>query len=322
MNKFFSIVFLSLVAVTVNAQNRKFNSSVSAQYSARQFRSVTDTLFPMSFVDTANGGTGCQLTSYSVDITNPLDSGYVSGTNIYGDIEKGQRYYISDYGFDTVAIDKLVAQFSIIHQSGSLGMAVGKIYSLNAAGLPDSLIATSIPVSIASISVIINGIAEFDFTTAVTVSNGFLASIDFSSCLTDTLALVQTEANCFDTIGGAWEKWSDSSWHSFNNSWNFETDFSIFPVLSNSVLIAVTYIENNFNQLVYPNPCNSQLSVAINKGENEIRIFNAVGTEVYKEQNMFGNLKAIATGNLPAGFYSAVISDTHSNRVVKFVVQH
>lgn len=275
-----------------------------------------------SFIDTANGGGGCTLATYSVDLTNPVDSGYISGTNIYGDLEKGQRYVFSDYGFDTVTVDKLIAHFSIVHPNGTLGLVAGKLYSINSQGLPDSLLAVSNPVSVASIVFSLNGTAEFDFPSPVTIGNGLVAAIDFSNCLSDTLAIVQTAANCFDQAGGSCEKWSDSTWHHFNNTWAFETDLSIFAVLSNAVASSSASISEKEVKNIFPNPCNSYLTIELGKNENEIRLMNITGEEVFHAGQLSGNMLQISMENFPAGIYSALISGDDNFRALKFVVLH
>ncbi|MEI7801063.1 MAG: T9SS type A sorting domain-containing protein [Bacteroidota bacterium] len=322
MNKFFLITLLTLITFSIDAQTRKCNSVNAEINSARHSRSVADTLMPFSFIDSANGGSGCTLATYSVDLSNPVDSGYISGTNIYGDLEKGQRYVFSDYGFDTVTVEKLIVHFSIIHQSGSLGLLSGKIYSVDAQGLPDSLLATSNPVSVSSISVIINGIAEFDFPSSVTVSGGLVAVIDFSNCLTDTLAIVQTEANCFDQTGGSCEKWNDSTWHHFNNTWAFETDLSIFAVLSNAIASSTSSALEQAGKNIFPNPCSSYINIELGKNENDIRLLNITGEEIFHAEDFNASTLQISTANFPAGIYSALIASNGNLRAVNFVVQH
>lgn len=251
----------------------------------KNFRSLTDTLIPGSFIDSSLGGTGCASVVYSVDVNSPIDSGYVAGTNIYKDLEKGQRFYLSDYGYQGVTINKIIAHFGIIQPSGASGFVFAKIYNLNQNGFPDSLLGISDTISISDLVIAVNGIAEFNFISSVTISSSLLVSVDFSNCLLDTLALVHTEENCFDTTGGAWEKWADSTWHSFNNSWQFETDLALFPMLSNGVLQFESNISLDNSIKIFPNPACKLINVYSENPLEDISVYDFLGRK-FKSENI------------------------------------
>ena len=280
MKNFFLIVFFLAVAISLNAKNLKPNSIKSTYNVKSNYRFISDTLIPASFIDSSLGGLGCQSSVYPVDINAIIDSGYVSGTNIFNDLEKGQRYILSDFGYLIVTINKVSTHFGIIQPSDTSGFVFAKIYNQNSSGLPDSLLAVTDSINISDLAAAINGIAEFNFPSSLIISNSFVISVDFSNCLNDTLGIIHTESNCFETSGSAEERWNDGTWHSFNNSWQFETDLAIFPVISDGVLMNTTNIlvEKQIN--VYPNPASNLINFSSSRYFENISVYDVSGRKI------------------------------------------
>lgn len=131
---------------------------------------------------------------------------------------------------------------------------------------------------------------------------------------------MHTEENCFDTIGGAWEKWNDSTWHSFNNSWQFETDLALFPVLSDGVLLSTTSIEQSNKINIYPNPTNNILYINSLNQFNEYSVYDNSG-KIILHKNTCGikNLQ-IDFSFLTNGIYYLKFVGTDNIQFKKFAV--
>lgn len=322
MKKIFSFLILTVITISLNAQNRTSNSINFSEFQTGKSRSINDTLFPYSFIDTSSGGIGCLSVVYAVDINFPLDSGYVTGTNIYNDLEKGQRYNISDYGFDSVLIDKVIIQFGIIHPYDTAGFVTAKIYRLNSFGFPDSLLRISDSLSVTDLVLNVNGMAEFNFDLPIVCTNFFTVSVDFTNCQQDTIAVIHTIQNCYETTGSSFEKWSDFSWHEIKNSWQFETDLAIFPVLSNGVLITAEMISNINKTSFYPNPVSDLLNIFNASKASEFSIYNLTGRKIIQQKVNEPNNFQLDFSEYPNGIYFIKLSEIDFEIMKMIVVQH
>ncbi|MCC6691391.1 MAG: T9SS type A sorting domain-containing protein [Bacteroidia bacterium] len=90
----------------------------------------------------------------------------------------------------------------------------------------------------------------------------------------------------------------------------------------------VTGIDNNKTQrnslAVYPNPANN--FVIIETGEQNVTtgsltVFNALGQEVYNQNNLLKNQTKIETSHFPAGVYFVKVISNNSTRTGRFVVE-
>lgn len=312
---FFSVFVASFSSI---AQSGKYHSEGVAVKSTH-YRSVADTLMSAGFIDTASGGLGCNINSYPVDLTYPFDSGYVSGTNIYGDLEKGQLFHVSYYNLWSVNIDAALVKFMNVSAGPQPGFLQSKIYRINSSGYPDSLLSVSDTINVASIA----GEFELLFSFPVSVSSirDFILSVDFENCLTDSIAVLQTESGCYENSGSAFEKWGDDSWHTIANSWQFETDFAIFPIISNAVPLSV--LENaKKNILMYPVPCKEKMNFNLTGDESKISIYNSIGQLILQEETSGRKNISINTSVFPDGFYSAQISYGRYYQINNFLILH
>ena len=143
-----------------------------------------------------------------------------------------------------------------------------------------------------------------------------------SNCLTDTLAIVHTEANCFDNVGYAWEKWNDSTWHSINNSWQFETDLAIFPVLSNAILLGEDQLINTKQLSVFPNPANNFITIITSDENVELSIFTVLGRRILYQKIKKSRVQKIDISNFENGIYLIVETTKLFSGSKKIVVVH
>ncbi len=322
MKNFFSFLILTIISISLNAQSRKSNPINLSEYQTKRFRSISDTLIPSSFIDTSSGGMGCQSVVYTVDSNFPIDSGYVTGTNVYNDLQKSQRYNISDFGFDSIQINKVIVHFGILHPSDSDGYVTAKIYQLNSLGFPDSLIETSDTLNVTDLIFNINGIAEFNFDLPVLCTKSFAVSVDFSNCQQDTIAVAHTIQNCFESTGSSFEQWDDFSWHQIKNSWQFETDLAIFPVLSNGVLIAAGLVSKKNNISIYPNPVLDLLNISSSSQYNEFSIYSLVGKNIIQQIVTETNDFQFNFSEFSNGIYFIKLAGNEGEFVKMIVVQH
>ncbi|MEO5674982.1 MAG: T9SS type A sorting domain-containing protein [Chitinophagales bacterium] len=243
------ILLFNLSAVNAQRSGAVFFPLQNQTVGGSDLRDITDTIMPLSFIPASEGGLGCFTGIYS----SP-DSGYVTGNNQYGDLEKAQFFALSQMGYaDSGSLQSVLVKFSYKTQNAYPENVVVKIYSADTSGnIPANVIATSESVNLSSINTD-GGYTQFIFTTPVTVSDSFFASVQLPVSTGDTLVILSTQDNCVGNSGWSWELWNDFTWHTISDSWVLNLDLAIFPVISFPDISGVNEIDNNTLQL-FPNP--------------------------------------------------------------------
>ena len=227
-------------------------------------RNVIDTIVPLSFIPVSEGGLGCFTGIYPAP-----DSGYVTGNNQYGDLEKAQFYDLGRMGYaDTGAIQSALVNFAYKTQNSSPEDIVVKIYDANPGGFePANLLGISQSINVSSINAN-ESYTLFHFDTPVPVSDSFFVSVQLPSSTGDTLVILSTQDNCVGNSSWAWEQWKNGTWHSIFNSWILDIDLAIFPVVDLPFGDAVIEAPSAANLKIYPNPATNFITIQFPNGIN------------------------------------------------------
>lgn len=221
-------------------------------------------------------------------------SGFVAGSNEFGDLEKMQFFQIAG----TAQVTEILVWFGGKTVSANPGNVVGAIYSANAGGAPLQVM-DSTHVTMASIDTS-GSFTSFLLAKPVTVDSSFFAGIIMSTAPGDLIGMVSTDDGC-NAAPNSWERWSDGTWHTIESAWTnsqglpLKIDFAIFPVVQTT---ATSVQENgpgpeSFTlQQNYPNPFNPTTSITYSVAENtrvKLTIYNLAGQEIRTLVNGFEN---------------------------------
>ncbi|MGK9477659.1 CARDB domain-containing protein [Melioribacter sp. OK-6-Me] len=248
---------------------------------------------------------------WTVGTTPPADSGYVSGTNIYNDLGKYQRFDITvnshliqaNLYFAVKQIAGTADNFNLVVKSAQIDGAPGstlysKSYSVDS-------------IDISNPGVVYNA---FPIDTDVSLTGPFFIGIEWLSGVDDQFGLVTDSANEGANAKRAWEKWSDGTYHDINSAWqNLDIDLWIAAVLSTTTEIKVITNELPQGYILsqnYPNPFNpiTKIKYAIpHNAYVTLRIYDVLGNEVKKlvsESQNAGYYEVEFDGsNLASGIY-------------------
>lgn len=180
---------------------------------------------------------GDSLTYYVFDQVNPVDTGYVTGNNIYGDLEKGML--VKHTG--TSSVNSVLA---MIVKKGNVGTGTCavKIYSKGSDNMPNTLLGTSDPITLSTITTNLN---SFSFATPVSVTGDFFATIVLPTVDGDTIVVVSTKATCTpDPDSLSIEKWGDGTFIYLKTQYDFNPDLAIWPIVETVTGITNATIDN------------------------------------------------------------------------------
>jgi len=251
------------------------------------------------------------------------NGGYVSGTNGYLDEEKLQAFFPS-------APAGLIGVWvwfggKSLPAAGTTARACLKIRDLDetpVSGAPyikgPSATLDSAFILLSDIdtgSVYPAGLNWIPLTLPLLVTKSFVAGISFSEFLADTAAALAIKSTLPDSIfigGRSWEKW-DGEFYRVIDSWGFDTDFAIFPVIDTTF--------NGLNKLnrialtAFPNPSTDFLNLSfpvLNDG-GTITIYDSTGRICGTwKQPAKATSAVIPANNLAGGNYVVVISGRNS----------
>jgi len=170
--------------------------------------------------------------SQMVNVSGVTDQwGFVTGTNGFGDLGKGQILT-----FDGSESYTVIGGVGFFVESGivSDGEITAEVYTLDADGVPADLVATSNPVKVSDIvldsaNFIRPTIFVFPPESNMVLSDpSFLLNFDISNAYetNDTVALYHTNDNC-GSGDDTWEKWDDGSWVKFSDGDGWAADLDL-----------------------------------------------------------------------------------------------
>lgn len=239
-------------------------------------RNFIDTVMPISFIPQNEGGLGCFTGVY-----NAPDSGYVTGNNKYGDLDKAQFFSLSKMGLGSPAtIQNVIVYFGLKTLSAFPGAIYVSVYDVDTTGFqPGNVLASSLPVNLTDLNTA-GQPAIFTLPVSIAVPDSFFVSVVLPQTSGDTVAITSTLDECSAFSGWSWERWSNGTWHALINSWILDVDLAIFPVMDLPQNTGVDPLFVTTQHALYPNPTRdfSQLHYTLqNAGDVKIMIINSLG---------------------------------------------
>jgi len=281
-----------------------------------------DTIKPSSFAASCyTTSPSTSLVLYYADVKTPHDSGYISGTNVYGDLEKAQHFVNSTTTTLTGCAVKIHRSFS--STSTLIGTKV-KLYSYSGTIPSTVVIATSNLVPQNTINN--NGLTVFSFSTPIVVSSDYVMSVLLPNHVGDTTAIFSTLTSCNSGQSLSWERASDNSWGSMHTNWNFSTtqniDLAIFPLKQVVVTTDILEIKKDKPYFLMPNPAFDTFSIMKNENsENTANvIITSIAGEIISDFTLTPNSK-IDCGQWNSGIYFIHLSDESGSCNLKFIKQ-
>lgn len=253
---------------------------------------------------------------------------YVSGMNTYGDKAKAEKFSGSSYtpGNNVAGTYIYFGKFKYASATSNVNVRVwdasgtGGSPGANALGTKNLLLNT-IPTSGS-----FPGAIYVPFTTPVAVTGDFFVGVEFSDPYVagDTVVLFTNLIGYSQSPGTAWEKYSDNTWHTFEDYWDEPFALAIMPVLCPMTTSDKDMAGDVDNISIYPNPSTGAVSVMIglNKiSEVKLEVYNSVGQLVKSSVMQSGNGGRVDfdLSDKDAGMYFMKIQ-TESSVVTKRVI--
>jgi hypothetical protein len=262
----------------------------------------------------SNHYANASFTYYSVDGTVPLDSGYVSGNNAYGDLAKLQKFDAS-VGVSGGGQIKGVC----LWVANKVGTGAFQVLILkDAAGAPDltlggvlgtsTVMLSAVDTSSAGLQGIVNGgpvpvgfnaVAMFASPIGIPGTPGnykFWVSLVLPTGA-NQMSLVQNNVQTFpyaDAATHVGELLSTSAYSAITG-WgaSFLATFAMFPIMQFS---PASLDEASFVTGVYPNPASSELNITSNEALASVSVVAMDGKVVATSTTSTVNVAALAAG--------------------------
>jgi hypothetical protein len=275
-------------------------------------REYIDTVMAASFVPLNEGGLGCATGVYAAP-----DTGYVTGNNNYGDLQKAQFYSLHQMGYTAPGVLQGIQVFTAVKTTfAGFSQVVVQLYDVDTGGFrPGNLIAISNPISINDLDATGLG-TTFFFPGSVEVGDSFFVSVVLPSNTGDTLALLSSIKDCSGINGWSWEQWSNGTWHTLEDSWIADIDLAIFPILDLPFNVGVDETSFSWKEAsIFPNPASGKTTLyyqLTSPGLIHFTIFNAQGIKVQElainRQHAGNYTELFDVKLLSAGYYVLLIS--------------
>jgi hypothetical protein len=295
--------------------------TIVAAFASTSVAQTCDTLFNLvSPLDTP--------TYYFGSVTGAPDSGYISGNNIYGDLQKAEE-------FSAAVGDTLTSAFidfaivAVNPGDSDKTVTILAYDSTGAGGAPGNAF-DSAKITYRQITqavTLINSQTAFaavpvSFNNHVLPTSGFYISVVLPDTLGDTLAVYQNEVPP-GPDGRAWEYGvgqSGYAWASITSDWGF-TGGNVGLYIAAGVCVpaadtatGIVQLSNNLQVKVYPNPATDVINLVWNQLTNaDLAIIDMKGT-VLSTMTVSGGMQTVYNiHNLAAGAYILRITDKATN---------
>ncbi|MBA3665373.1 MAG: T9SS type A sorting domain-containing protein [Bacteroidetes bacterium] len=328
MSKKLIILFFFALVISLNGQNQKQGASSFEEFQADKQNSsneifssaaLTDTLKPASFsMSCYTTNPSSALVLYYADVKVPHDSGYVSGTNIYGDLEKAQHYLVNSTTTITGCAVLLKRAYS--GTSSSIGTKV-KIYGY-ASGAPTTSVIASTSL-MPQYQLNNSGFTVFTFSVPVVLTGNFVMSVVLPNNAGDTTAIFSTKTTCNSSTSESWEKAVNNVWGSIHSNWNFSIsqniDLAIFPLIKGTVTTEIKEEQSNPNSVLFDGE-NCILKTALLSYPLSVIVKDLSGKTCVKRT--MDSHEEFDMKILPNGVYILQSGEANGNPLKKIVVFH
>lgn len=280
MKKLFTMVLAASAFAGFAQKNEAVLTAAKQLPIGNQFADKSDSLLQPAFLS----DTSCGIALYTTTVQGQ-PGGFVTGVNVYGDLEKGQIFQ----GVAGAKVDTTIAFVGAklaMTGAGANDTYVAKLYTLNlGADTTLTLLGTSQPVAFANIDTnVVQGIPSptfFVFNPAVPVPGTFVINYEVAKIVNDTItsgiAIYSSTDGCG---GGAIEVWNDGNVAYMSSAWGADIDLLTF--VSQKWFASID--ENVLSSFsVYPNPASATANFAYtlkNTTKVNFRIINVAGQTV------------------------------------------
>ena len=243
------------------------------------------------------------------------NGGFVSGTNGYGDSEKLQAFFsLRSESVLGAYIWFGSKTYNSLDMNSRLCLKVKNVDTseTNTApfyrGITNTIDSTWISMADVDTGLVFpSGLQYFAFDSPVLVNRFYAIGLNFDSLardtsgnLLDSIAVFNSAKDSVSAVGMSWEKWN-GNYKRIVDTWGFDLDFAIFPVID-TTLNTISRITNlDFN--VYPNPAidfiQIQAYITANSTVELIDMFGKVALKQTVEQNetrLTLNIQSILSG--------------------------
>jgi hypothetical protein len=276
-------------------------------------RSQIDTLKPPSFALPCFVNPQTSLVAYYADYVSPHDSGFVTGNNVYGDLEKAQ-HYTNTASLTITGCAVLLNRVASSH-TAIIG-AKAKLYAFSSNHPTGTALDSSSLIKQDSLNN--NSYTIFNFLKPMAVSSDFVVSIVLPSHNGDTMVVLSTYTTCNSGKSLSWERAVDNSWGTIHSNWNFangaDIDLAIFPLYndSNTSIGNLNYPDN---YLYFDNDLNLLKFSSLN-GKNHLVIYDLPGRLVLDREV---ESKEINLSFLQQGYYIVSIDNGRQQLIKKII---
>lgn len=271
----------------------------------------TDTETKTNYINVTATSTTCDTLNWPpVDTlrlytatNNGQYAGYVSGNNLWQD--KAKANYFSSY-VSTKKINAVILYFGVGKGNNATNIPIRIHSNTGTGGAPGT---TALATQNVTLGTIISNVTAqlptiVTFTTPVTVTTPFYASVGLPTAAGDTISLytMVTATNV------AWEQWSDNVWYPYSHqsSWQMNAQLSIWPIMCPTG----TYINelNDVPTSIYPNPTADGVNIVFPYPANtkvDIIVTDLFGRICKQEQviSTYGEAYFLDLNNMSNGIY-------------------
>ncbi len=249
------------------------------------------------------------------------NGGWVSGTNGYGDLEKGQFLFDAGRG----EVYSIMALIGAKKAGNGDGTFEANLYMFDSNG-PSSYLGTTQSRTFADIDTS-GAFTTFPFATPISYAWNFFASVVVDKPgNTDSIVVLHTDLDCGGN--GAWEKWDDGSWNTFASWGGADPALWIYAEVDMTFMGDNEFLVQRGTHKVNPNPAKNHAhlvySLIDDASDVEIAIYNVNGQRLatYNRGAEIAGLHGLDLDiqSLAAGTYIYTISTDGAVEQGKFVV--
>lgn len=313
MKKLYTLIAAAAISGTALAQE------------AQLYRTYESTLTVPNATETVTDTLIAPPTCASPDfqVYGATTGGYLSGTNGYGDKEKGMLIFPSQaYKIENVYAVIPVKEHVI---SGNIHAYIYPVDT--AAGTVGAAVGTSSPVAVTSIDTTTLGWTAFNFSNGPVVSGAFIMTIQVDNG-GDTIGIMTTSVGA--ACGGSqmFEKLADDSWANTSVRWGGADVWMWMMADADNNISTEENILDRQSARAFPNPANENINITYHiNGSSEvvISVMDIQGrvvmtqTENQVEGRQFVEMN---TSALSAGTYFYSVQSGSDVMSGKFVVRH
>jgi hypothetical protein len=258
---------------------------------------------------------------YYAAVTNNPDSGYLTGTNAYGDLAKAEKYMVGSSGYQLKAIQ------AYLYVTGTHTVTFN-VWNDNS-GIPGTVVASQTVL----LSSLVDGYNIITLSAPYTFTNtppySFYVGFNIPSGASGDTIAVATNDGTNGIANAGFEQWSDNSWNAYSSATDYNTNYDnfLFPIGCGPGL-GVGINQNSVfaeNVAFFPNPSNGQVSFAVTLDtptDLTISVVNMLGQIVSakSENNISHAVLNYDFSSLGKGVYFVNIIDNHNNKTVKKMI--